>query len=164
MLRIKTILDGEDQRPREEFSVFLQGLRGNLNDSITESDAIDMLSQHLITKPVFEALFEGYSFAASNPVSQVMDSMVDILEKYNLDSRSPASNPSTGPSASAPRASPTPRASRRSSLSCTRSSSNWPSPHRRIPGHRLHPGGGRGLHHPCRRRRPGQRLRRLHQR
>lgn len=86
VLRIRTILDGDDQRPREEFTVFLQGLRGNLNDSITESDAIDMLSQHLITKPVFEALFEGYSFAANNPVSQVMDSMVDILEKYNLDS------------------------------------------------------------------------------
>lgn len=86
VLRIRTILDGEDLRPREEFTVFLQGLRGNLNDSITESDAIDMLSQHLITKPVFEALFEGYSFAANNPVSQVMDSMVDILEKYNLDS------------------------------------------------------------------------------
>ncbi|MHA7289551.1 DEAD/DEAH box helicase [Arthrobacter sp. MDT3-24] len=86
VLRIRTILDGEDVRPREEFTVFLQGLRGNLNDSITESDAIDMLSQHLITKPVFEALFEGYSFAANNPVSQVMDSMVDILEKYNLDS------------------------------------------------------------------------------
>jgi predicted helicase len=86
VLRIRSILDGEDHRPREEFSVFLQGLRGNLNDSISESDAIDMLSQHLITKPVFEALFEGYSFAANNPVSQVMDSMVDILEKYNLDS------------------------------------------------------------------------------
>lgn len=86
VLRIRTILDGEDHRPREEFTVFLQGLRGNLNDSISESDAIDMLSQHLITKPVFEALFEGYSFAANNPVSQVMDSMVDILEKYNLDS------------------------------------------------------------------------------
>ncbi|UXM92515.1 DEAD/DEAH box helicase [Paenarthrobacter sp. JL.01a] len=86
VLRIRTILNGDDQRPREEFSVFLQGLRGNLNDSISESDAIDMLSQHLITKPVFEALFEGYSFAANNPVSQVMDSMVDILEKYNLDS------------------------------------------------------------------------------
>ncbi|MFD0047032.1 DEAD/DEAH box helicase [Pseudarthrobacter scleromae] len=86
VLRIRTILDGEDQRPREEFTVFLQGLRGNLNDSLSESDAIDMLSQHLITKPVFEALFEGYSFSANNPVSQVMDSMVDILEKYNLDS------------------------------------------------------------------------------
>ncbi|MGT2461122.1 DEAD/DEAH box helicase [Sinomonas atrocyanea] len=85
-IRIRTILDGPDPRAREEFGVFLDGLRGNLNDSTTEADAIDMLSQHLITKPVFEALFEGYSFAAHNPVSKVMDSMLEVLEGYNLDS------------------------------------------------------------------------------
>lgn len=84
MTRIRAILDGEDPRPREEFGVFLDGLRGNLNESITEDDAIGMLSQHLITKPVFEALFEDYSFAAHNPVSQVMDSMVRVLDSYNL--------------------------------------------------------------------------------
>ncbi|WP_415854026.1 DEAD/DEAH box helicase [Sinomonas sp. G460-2] len=84
--RIRTILEGPDPRAREEFAVFLDGLRGNLNDSITQSDAIDMLSQHLITKPVFEALFEGYSFAAHNPVSKVMDSMLEVLEGYNLGS------------------------------------------------------------------------------
>ena len=86
IIRIRTILDGPDARVRDEFAVFLEGLRGNLNASITENDAIDMLSQHLITKPVFEALFEDYSFAAHNPVSQVMDSMVQVLEQYNLDS------------------------------------------------------------------------------
>lgn len=86
VIRIRSILDGPDPRAREEFAVFLEGLRGNLNDGISESDAIDMLSQHLITKPVFEALFDGYSFAAHNPVSQVMDSMVAVLEQYNLDS------------------------------------------------------------------------------
>ncbi|WP_227878498.1 restriction endonuclease [Arthrobacter dokdonensis] len=86
VIRIRTILDGPDPRAREEFAVFLEGLRGNLNDGISESDAIDMLSQHLITKPVFEALFVGYSFAAHNPVSQVMDSMIAVLEQYNLDS------------------------------------------------------------------------------
>ncbi|WP_160667759.1 DEAD/DEAH box helicase [Pseudarthrobacter sp. ATCC 49987] len=86
VVRIRTILDGPDPRAREEFAVFLEGLRGNLNDGITDSDAIDMLSQHLITKPVFEALFDGYSFAAHNPVSQVMDSMIAVLEQYNLDS------------------------------------------------------------------------------
>lgn len=84
--RIRTILDGPDPRAREEFAVFLEGLRGNLNDSIGEVDAIDMLSQHLITKPVFEALFEDYSFAAHNPVSQVMDSMIEVLDRYNLNS------------------------------------------------------------------------------
>lgn len=86
IIRIRTILEGPDARVRDEFAVFLEGLRGNLNASITENDAIDMLSQHLITKPVFEALFEDYSFAAHNPVSQVMDSMVQVLEQYNLDS------------------------------------------------------------------------------
>ena len=68
----------------EQFEAFLAGLRGNLNDSITRDDAIDMLSQHLITKPVFDALFEGYSFTEHNPVSKVMQGMLDALEGQNL--------------------------------------------------------------------------------
>lgn len=84
--RIKTILDGDDHRPAEKFAVFLEGLRGNLNDGISRDDAVDMLVQHLITKPVFDALFEDYDFSTQNPVSQVMDSMLATLDSYNLDS------------------------------------------------------------------------------
>ncbi|MGK4219004.1 DEAD/DEAH box helicase [Kocuria marina] len=69
-----------------EFARFVTALKANLNDGITESDAISMLSQHLITKPVFDALFEGYDFAAHNPVSQVMQHMIDTLEGNNLES------------------------------------------------------------------------------
>lgn len=69
-----------------EFARFVTALKANLNDGITESDAISMLSQHLITKPVFDALFEGYDFAAHNPVSQVMQHMLDTLEGNNLES------------------------------------------------------------------------------
>ncbi|WP_434061454.1 DEAD/DEAH box helicase [Paramicrobacterium humi] len=83
--RIKTILDGDDPRPSGEFDVFLTGLRGNLNDSISRADAVDMLVQHLITKPIFDALFEDYDFTGHNPVSQVMDSMLATLDSYNLD-------------------------------------------------------------------------------
>lgn len=83
--RIRGILNGPDREPRRKFALFLEGLRGNLNDAITEQDAIEMLSQHLITKPVFEALFEDYSFAAHNPVSQVMDAMAAVLDSYNLE-------------------------------------------------------------------------------
>jgi predicted helicase len=61
------------------FELFLTGLRDNLNNSITEADAISMLAQHLITKPVFDALFAGHDFAAHDPVSQVMQKMVDTL-------------------------------------------------------------------------------------
>lgn len=84
--RIKALLDDPRLPVRAEFEAFLQGLRHNLNESITEAQAIDMLSQHLITKPVFDALFEDYSFAQHNPVSQVMQRMVDALDAHSLES------------------------------------------------------------------------------
>ena len=61
--------DGEHQKV---FADFVKGLHKNINPSITEKDAIEMLSQHIITKPVFEALFEGYSFVKNNPISVAM--------------------------------------------------------------------------------------------
>lgn len=86
VIRINAILEGDDPRPVEEFDIFLEGLRGNLNDGISRGDAVDMLVQHLITKPVFDALFEDYNFTGNNPVSKVMDSMLSLLDAYNLDS------------------------------------------------------------------------------
>ena len=82
--RIKALLDGADAKLRREFDQFVEGLRGNLNDSITDDEAISMLSQHLITAPVFDALFSEYDFSAHNPVAQVMQRMADVLEKNNL--------------------------------------------------------------------------------
>jgi predicted helicase len=82
--RIKALLADPSLDVEGIFEKFLEGLRGNLNDSITRDDAIDMLSQHLVTKPVFDALFEGYSFTEHNPVSQVMQGMLDALNDQNL--------------------------------------------------------------------------------
>jgi predicted helicase len=82
--RIRAVLADQESEIAHRFEDFVVGLRGNLNDSITRDDAIDMLSQHLITKPVFDALFEDYSFAAHNPVSIVMQQMVDALDEHNL--------------------------------------------------------------------------------
>lgn len=44
-----------------------------------------MLAQHLITRPVFDALFEGYSFAANNPVSRALQSVLDVLDRQHLE-------------------------------------------------------------------------------
>ena len=77
--RITKIVD-EDDEAHMAFREFVRGLKKNLNPSITEADAIQMLSQHIITKPVFEALFEKYSFANSNPVSQAMQKALDAIE------------------------------------------------------------------------------------
>ena len=83
--RIKGLLQGADPIYRKKFDAFLAGLRKQLNPSISEDDAIEMLAQHLITKPVFDALFEGYEFTKQNPVSKTMQKMLDLLEGQNLE-------------------------------------------------------------------------------
>lgn len=67
-----------------EFEAFHQGLQANINDAISFDDAIDMLSQHLITRPVFDALFPAGSFADHNPVSISMQQMIAALEGHGL--------------------------------------------------------------------------------
>ena len=83
--RIRALLDGADLKVGTAFDKFLQGLRDNLNDSITRDDAISMLAQHLITAPVFDALFAGHEFAAHNPVSRTMQTMVEQLGGAGLE-------------------------------------------------------------------------------
>ena len=67
------------------FTAFADELRDDLNDAITNEEVIEMLAQHLITRPVFDALFEGYSFAGSNPVSRAMQQVLDVLQEHNLN-------------------------------------------------------------------------------
>ena len=74
--RITGILQREDTPERAAFDEFLAEIRDDLNDSISEQEAIEMLAQHLITRPVFDALFEGYSFAGNNPVSKAMEAVL----------------------------------------------------------------------------------------
>ncbi len=83
--RIRALLADPTLDVHEQFEHFLVSLRRNLNTSISRDDAIDMLAQHMITRPVFDALFEGYSFAEHNPVSKVMQSMLEALDAQNVD-------------------------------------------------------------------------------
>ncbi|MBD0862886.1 DEAD/DEAH box helicase [Gordonia sp. zg691] len=83
--RIKVLIDGADPTVTKAFARFHKGLQDNLNDSITRDDAISMLAQHLITAPVFDALFAGHEFAAHNPVSRTMQAMVDQLGGAGLE-------------------------------------------------------------------------------
>ena len=83
--RIKALLENADPLHQAAFDEFLKGLQSNLNPSIDKDDAIEMLSQHLITKPVFDALFEGYQFTQQNPVSLAMQKMLDLMERQALE-------------------------------------------------------------------------------
>ena len=84
--RIKAILNNpKNKKEIEAFASFANELRDDLNDSITDEEVIEMLAQHLITKPVFDALFSGYSFASNNPVSKGMQNILDLLNEHRLD-------------------------------------------------------------------------------
>ncbi|MBN8500297.1 MAG: DEAD/DEAH box helicase [Sphingomonadales bacterium] len=84
--RIKALIEDPAQvAARKAFDEFAAELRDDLNDKVTDAEIVEMLAQHLITKPVFEALFADYSFASHNPMSLAMQNVLDVLEAQNLD-------------------------------------------------------------------------------
>jgi predicted helicase len=83
--RITALVEKPDTAERAAFEAFLAEIRDDLNGSISEAEAIEMLAQHMITRPVFDALFEGYSFAQHNPVSVAMQRVLDTLNEHNLE-------------------------------------------------------------------------------
>lgn len=84
--RITAIVeDPVNEKERAAFNAFADELRDDLNGSISDGEVIEMLAQHLITKPVFDALFEDYSFAQHNPMSLAMQGVLDILQEHRLE-------------------------------------------------------------------------------
>ena len=68
--RIQNLLDNpENAALNERFESFHAELKKTINTSITRDNAIDMMAQHILTSPVFDALFEDYDFSSGNPVA-----------------------------------------------------------------------------------------------
>ncbi len=82
--RLTTILEKPGTPEREQFDKFLLEIRDDLNDSVTEEDAIEMLAQHLITKPVFDAIFGDYKFTERNSVSVALQNVIDSIDKHKV--------------------------------------------------------------------------------
>ncbi len=84
--RIQAILDNPDNiNEIAAFTAFAAELRDDLNNAISNGEIVEMLAQHLITKPVFDALFSDYSFAKFNPMSIAMQDVLDKLQEHQLD-------------------------------------------------------------------------------
>ena len=75
----------ENEDYKTGFEMYIEGLHKNINPNITEQAAIEMLAQHFIAKPVFDALFENYSFVDSNPVSKSMKNLLDMMQDDSFD-------------------------------------------------------------------------------
>lgn len=74
-------LIAEDGKARKAFDAFLRGLHKDINPSVSEAQAVEMLAQHIITQPVFEALFDSNEFTIGNPVSKAMSKIVKLLNE-----------------------------------------------------------------------------------
>ncbi|MHA6560192.1 DEAD/DEAH box helicase [Pseudomonas alliivorans] len=84
--RIQGILENSaNTREKAAFNAFAAELRDDLNDSISDGEIVEMLAQHLVTKPVFDALFDEYSFAKHNPMAKAMQGVLDALHEHHLE-------------------------------------------------------------------------------
>ncbi|MGP5652612.1 DEAD/DEAH box helicase [Glutamicibacter arilaitensis] len=78
---IKQLLSDADSSHRAAFDDFIEGLQQNLNPEIDEEQGIEMLAQHLVTKPVFDAMFKDSNFTEHNPVSVAMQKILEQLDE-----------------------------------------------------------------------------------
>ncbi len=66
----------------EFFHGFLDSLRENIHQNIKEDEALDMITSHIITKPIFDALFGDN---IKNPIAKALDKMVLKLSDLGLE-------------------------------------------------------------------------------
>ena len=81
--RIQSLLK-QNTKINKEFQDYYSGLRSSINEGIKEEEAISMISEHLITRPAFDKIFEDYKFSESNPVSKTMKKVLDQLDNYGF--------------------------------------------------------------------------------
>ncbi|MDA7982654.1 MAG: DEAD/DEAH box helicase family protein [Alphaproteobacteria bacterium] len=83
--RIKDLLENSEEA-KSGFKTFMGGLHKNLNPHVGEEEAVEMLAQHIVTRPVFDALFKDHSFVKDNRVSKAMEGVVAVLDKHAVGS------------------------------------------------------------------------------
>ena len=88
--RLVTRIDGllnnpENAALREWFAAFHEDLKETINSSITRESAVEMMAQHIITRPVFEALFEDYDFTDHNPVARALGKLECDFGEFGLE-------------------------------------------------------------------------------
>lgn len=90
---IQNLITDKNSPFAKSFKRYVKSLQHNINSDIDDQQAIEMLAQHVITKPIFEALFDQYSFVNDNPVSRAMEDMIQQMTKAGFDQEQAALEP-----------------------------------------------------------------------
>ncbi|MCY4543392.1 MAG: N-6 DNA methylase, partial [Rhodobacteraceae bacterium] len=86
VVRIRGLLEAPgNEMLKEWFGDFHGELKATINDSITVGRAIDMMAQHILTRPVFEALFDSYEFARRNPIARALEELRHDFGEFGLE-------------------------------------------------------------------------------
>lgn len=81
--RINDLIES-NQGAKIAFDKFLKSLKFNINDSVDQEQAVQMLAQHLITEPIFDALFGEYDFVRNNAISKSMNEIVSAFNVFGF--------------------------------------------------------------------------------
>ena len=74
----------EDPERQDAFQEFVNALRQTLNPAVDNESAVEMLAQHILTAPLFDAMFPDHSFSKQNPVSRAMNTIVEMLTDHSM--------------------------------------------------------------------------------
>lgn len=80
---IKKIIES-DPSSQKALDSFMKELKTTLNGELTQDAVIEMLGQHVVIKPVLEAIFDDYPFAEENPISKAMTEMLEKLDSAGM--------------------------------------------------------------------------------
>ena len=84
ILRIQALLDSSPAI-QELFAIFCKALQSNLNASFDERQAIALVAQHIITKPIFECIFPSLDFTTFDKVSAELEKLHSKLLEQGLN-------------------------------------------------------------------------------
>ena len=74
----------EDPERQDAFQEFVNALRATLNPAVDNESAVEMLAQHILTAPLFDAMFPDHSFSKQNPVSRAMNTIAEMLTDHSM--------------------------------------------------------------------------------
>ena len=73
-----------DPEREDPFQEFVNALRTTLNPAVDNASAVEMLAQHILTAPLFDAMFPDHSFSKQNPVSRAMNTILEMLTDHSM--------------------------------------------------------------------------------
>ena len=73
-----------DPEREDPFQEFVNALQTTLNPAVDNESAVEMLAQHILTAPLFDAMFPDHSFSKQNPVSRAMNTILEMLTDHSM--------------------------------------------------------------------------------